>query len=131
MMTRWQLWMILVSGIVLSGFLVAENFVVNKKKPQKQSMNKLKETYADQLAELIRIIPGLQKQLADIQERLIHELYSLLNDEMQVSKIELNSRICKAQDLRCCLEHEANQTLPIKSAFAKQLPVPEKSKVVV
>ena len=131
MKIRWQLWMILVSGIVLSGFLVAENFVVNKKKPQKQSMNKLKETYADELAELIRIIPGLQKQLADIQERLIHELYSLLNDEIQVGKVELDSRIGKAQELRCCLEHDSSQTLPIKSAFVKPVPVPATSKVAV
>ena len=111
--------MIMVVGVILSAFMRAETFVVNKKKPQKQSMNKLKEHYGDELAELIRIIPGLQKQLADLQERLINELDALLDDSMQISKIELDSRTCQAQELRCFLENEISCSLPTKSAFVK------------
>ena len=127
MINRFYIWMVLVCGIVLCGFVVAETFVVSKKKPQKQSMNKLKENYADELAELIRIIPGLQKQLADIQERLINELYSLLDNDMQASKVELDSRICNAQELRCFLGCELNQALPSKSAFIQRVPKAEKT----
>lgn len=119
MKIRWHLWMIAVSGIALWGFVAAESFVINKKKPQKQSMNKLKENYADELAELVRIIPGLQKQLADLQERLINELYSLLDNDVQASKVELDSRICKAQELRCFLEQESSHSLSAKSSFIR------------
>lgn len=128
MMMRWQLSTVMLCVIALSGFMVAENFVVNKKKPQKQSMNKLKENYADELAELIRIIPGLQKQLANIQEQFINELYTVLDNDIQLSKGELDSCICKAKELRSFLDTEFVCSLPTKSAFIKPAPVPEKLK---
>ncbi len=113
-------------GIALSGYITAETFVVNKKKPQKQSMSKLKEQYGDELAELIRIIPGLQKTLADLQERLINELYILLDDDMNLNRVELDAHICKAQDLRCFLDTEVNCLLTEKSAFIKKAAPAEK-----
>jgi len=117
---------IAIISIFLSGSMTAETFVVNKKKPQKQSMNKLKEQYGDELAELIRIIPGLQKTLADLQERLIDELYKLLDDDMNLSKIELDVHICKAQELRCFLDNEVNNSITQKSVFIKKTAPAEK-----
>lgn len=119
MKTRWLLLICMPCIIVLSVELSAENFLVNKKKPQNQSMNKLKENYADELADLVRIIPGLQKQLADLQERLINELYSLLENDTKLGKVELDSYTCKAQELRCFLEQEYEHSLPVKSSFIR------------
>lgn len=99
------------------GVLAAESFVVDKRKPQKQSLNKLKEDYADELAGIVRTIPALQKQLAEIQELLIDQLYDLLNNDTQLSKIELDARTCKARELRSCLEDKVIPELSCKSTF--------------
>lgn len=100
---------------------MAENFVVNKRKPQNQSMNKLKEDYATELAELVRMIPGLQKQLADLQERLIAELYTIFDDTITIGKVEIDSRTCKAHELRCFLEQNCGQALSVKSSCIPQV----------
>jgi hypothetical protein len=112
--------------LIVAESLAAESFVVNKRKPQNQSMNKLKENYADELACLVRMIPEMQKQLADLQERLIDELYTLINNEIDAGKIEIDSRTCKAQELRCFFEKDYQSVLPIKTAF-----LPKKTKQVV
>ncbi len=94
------------------------NFVISKKNPQKKSMNKLKENYADELAELIRSIPRLHKQLADLQGKIIAELDDLINDTMQLGKVELDARIGKAHELGSCLE-STSCNLSTKSVFLK------------
>ncbi len=104
--------------------------MVKKKSPQKQSMNKLKENYADELAELVRIIPQLQKQLADIQMHLIDELCDLLDNDIQIGKVELDLRIGKAQELRRFLENESSCSLPSKSAFIKHASAVQKNQPV-
>jgi hypothetical protein len=115
-----QLLLGLLSCLVLPGAVVAETFVVNKKKPQNQSLYKLKENYADELAELVRIIPDMQKQLADLQQRCINELSLLLDDDMKLSKAVIDGRTCKAQELRCFMEHDYQHVLPAKAAFIPQ-----------
>ena len=112
--------MFIVTCVILLGFCVnAQNFVVNKKNPQKQSMNKLKENYADELADSIKLISGLQKQLASLQEQLIDELYRLLDDDIDATKKELDKRISCANDLKIYLENELQCSLPSKSSFMK------------
>ena len=95
-----------------------ESFIVKKKKPQ-QSINKIKEQYADELAELIRMIPGMQRQLADLQESLIDELYGLLENDMHLSKVELDSHVKKARELRSYLAQECT-TLDAKKSFVSK-----------
>ncbi len=112
--------MFIVLCVILVGLCVhAQNFVVNKKNPQKQSMNKLKEQYADELADSIKLISGLQKQLASLQEQLIDELYCLLDDDICATKKELDRRISCANDLKIYLENELHCSLPSKSSFVK------------
>jgi hypothetical protein len=112
--------MLLLFIFVGSTTLFAEDFVIKKRKPQTQSMNKLKEDYANELAELIKIIPQLQKQLAALQEDLIDELYKLIDDEIKHSKCEVDSLTYKTQELRCFLEQIRDNSLPAKSLFIKQ-----------
>jgi hypothetical protein len=82
-------------------------------------MNKLKEQYADELADSIKLISGLQKQLASLQEQLIDELYCLLDDDICATKKELDRRISCANDLKIYLENELHCSLPSKSSFVK------------
>jgi len=106
--------------VILLGICVsAQNFVVNKKNPQKQSMNKLKEQYADELADSIKLISGLQKHLACLQEQLIDELYRLLDYDLDATKKELDRRITSANNLKIYLENELHGSLPSKSSFMK------------
>lgn len=112
--------MLMATCVILLGLCAsAQNFVVNKKNPQKQSMNKLKENYADELADSIKLISGLQKQLASLQEQLIDELYRLLDDDIDATKKELDKRISCANDLKVYLENELQCLLPSKSSFMK------------
>lgn len=112
--------MLLLFVFVGSTTLFAEEFIIKKRKPQTQSMNKLKEDYANELAELIKMIPQLQKQLAALQEDLIDELYKLIDDEIKYSKCEIDSLTYKTQELRCFLEQIRDNSLPAKSLFIKQ-----------
>lgn len=58
-----------------------------------QSSSKLKNQYGQELAETISMIPELHKTLATIQEKLIRELTCLLDNDVQVTKTELDTRI--------------------------------------
>lgn len=73
-------------------------FVVPKKKLQ--SSSKLKSQYAEELGECISAIPELHKTLATIQEKLISELTCLLDNDVQVTKTELDVRIKNVCDLK-------------------------------
>lgn len=107
--------MLLLFSFVFLTSVLAEDFVIKKRKPQTQSMNKLKEDYANELGELIRIIPQLQKQLAALQENLIDELYKLMDDEITYSKCEIDTLTYKTQELRCFLQQIRDNSLPEKS----------------
>ena len=98
----------------------AEDFVVKKRRPQSQSMNKLKEDYANELAELIKLIPRFQKQLAALQEDLIEQLYKIIDDELNGTKCEIDMLTCKTGELRCFLEQVSGTSLPAKSSFIQQ-----------
>jgi DNA repair exonuclease SbcCD ATPase subunit len=105
---------------VLSGYCMgAQNFVVRKKDPLKQSMNKLKEQYAEEIARAVKLIPSLQKQLASLQEQLIDELYRLFEDDIDATKKELDKRIGCVQELRTYLEQDVQSCLPSKCSFLK------------
>lgn len=97
-----------------------ESFVVKKKNP-KQSVSKLKELYASELGELIRMVPKMQKQLAEIQECLIDELSSLLENDLHISKIDLDARVKKSHELRSYMNQDM-AILDSKTAFAKRSP---------
>jgi ABC-type multidrug transport system fused ATPase/permease subunit len=99
---------------------LAEDFVIKKRKPQTQSMNKLKEDYANELAELIKMIPHLQKQFAALQEDLINELYKIIDDEIKYSKAEIDALTYKTHELGVFLEQLSDTSLPAKSLFIKQ-----------
>lgn len=96
-----------------------ESFIVKKKKPH-QSVNKLKEQYGDELANIIRVIPQLQKQLADLQEHLIDELSSLLENDLNICKIDLDTRLKKAADLRSYLSQDST-IINDKMTFVKHI----------
>ena len=106
--------------LALTAMVYAEDFVVKKRKPQSQSMNKLKEDYANELAELVKLIPRLQKQLAALQEDLIEQLYKIIDDEFNGTKCEIDMLTCKAEELRCFLEQVSGTSLPAKSSFIQQ-----------
>jgi hypothetical protein len=104
----------------LAAITCGENFVVKKRKPHNQSMNKLKENYAQELADLVKLVPKLQKQLATLQEDLIEELYKAMDDELSCTKCEIDGLTCKTQELRCFLEQMCENSLPSKSSFLRQ-----------
>ena len=83
-------------------------------------MNTLKENYANELAELVSMIPEMQKKIADLQQRLINELYTLLENDITLSKTEIDCRTCKAQELRCFLEDEFGNVMTSKASFVPQ-----------
>jgi hypothetical protein len=83
-------------------------------------MNKLKENYAQELADLVKLIPQLQKQLASLQENLIDELYKIIDDELTYTKCEIDGLACKTQELRSFLEQVSGNSLPAKSSFLRQ-----------
>jgi hypothetical protein len=112
--------MLLSISFVGSTILCAEDFVIKKRKPQAQSMSKLKDDYANELAGLIKMIPQLQKQLAALQEDLIDELYKLIDDEITYSKCEIDGLTYKTQELCCFLEQIRDNSLPAKSLFIRQ-----------
>ena len=105
----------LVSFIGNCGFIVAETFVVKKKK--NQPINKIKQDYADEVAEMIRMIPHMHKKLAQIQEQLIDELYSLIDNNNKTSKEHLQTHLNKARELKQYFIQEFDQVLPKKTSF--------------
>lgn len=121
-------WLLLSVTFILScAVLAEESFIVKKSKPQ-QSFSKLKQQYADELAELIRMVPRMQKQLADIQERMINELCSLMENDLTITKVDLDARVHKSRELRSYLSQES-KTLESKIAFIPRVTPPEIAQV--
>ena len=78
----------------------SESFVIKKKKAQKgPSIAKLQEQYAQELTELIKLVPTLHTKLAALQQELIENLQVLLEDLQPAQKNELEHDLKKAREL--------------------------------
>jgi len=96
---------------IVGTVLVAEQSFVIKKEKKKRvpSMNTLKERYAQNAGELIKVVPKVEKHLVKLHKSVINDLYDLLNnvsdgDVASLSKEQLSARSNKVVQLTHQLE---------------------------
>lgn len=110
---------------LLGGILVADqSFVIKKEKKRKgPSMNTLKEQYAHNAGDLIKMVPKVEKHLVSIHKKVITDLDDLLNNTSgshiaSLSKEQLDERSRKVALLTQQLEKFDEQLKEIKSSLS-------------
>ncbi len=80
----------------------------------------LRERYLDEIAALAKTIPGIHKQLAELQETLADELEGLIVDGIFWDHDELKVRMRAARDLKNYLELDLRRGLVDKASFLQE-----------
>lgn len=71
-----------ISGIVISFFVLAENFVLKKQK-RVPSQKVLKEQCCDEFGTLLELFPAIMRQMADLQEIAIKTIRGYWDGDKQ------------------------------------------------